>query len=89
MLPKAYRWVGEMEEISAFVADGLSQSGSAARNSSVEGAGEGLTHQGLARLYERVAGAQKDSAEKGEEVREVKVLKDFVKEAKNVTEPKN
>ena len=41
MLPKAYRWVGEMEEISSFVRDGL-------------GDGEAAVHQGFARLYERV-----------------------------------
>ncbi|EKM59704.1 uncharacterized protein PHACADRAFT_250375 [Phanerochaete carnosa HHB-10118-sp] len=88
MLPKAYRWAGEMEEISAFVADGLSQSGSS-EQVSVGGAGEGLTHLGLARLYERIASSMKDSGEKGEDVSEVKVLNDFVKEAKHVVEPKN
>lgn len=83
MLPKAYRWVGEMEEISDFVGDGLSQSQG---SGSAEGAGEAQIHQGLARLYERVAAALKDSQETGEDVREVKVLRDFVEEAKKVTE---
>lgn len=41
MLPKAYRWVGEMEEISSFVRDRL-------------GDGEAHIHHGFARLYERV-----------------------------------
>ncbi|KAI0371063.1 6-phosphogluconate dehydrogenase C-terminal domain-like protein [Pilatotrama ljubarskyi] len=41
MLPKAYRWVGEMEEISAFVRDGL-------------GEGEAHIHHGFAHLYERI-----------------------------------
>ena len=41
MLPKAYRWVGEMEEISSFVRDGL-------------GDGEAHVHHGFAHLYERV-----------------------------------
>ncbi|KAI0768685.1 6-phosphogluconate dehydrogenase C-terminal domain-like protein [Trametes elegans] len=41
MLPKAYRWVGEMEEISAFVRDGV-------------GEGEANVHHGLASVYERV-----------------------------------
>ncbi|TFK92052.1 6-phosphogluconate dehydrogenase C-terminal domain-like protein [Polyporus arcularius HHB13444] len=41
MLPKAYRWVGEMEEISSFVRDGL-------------GEGEAHIHQGFAHLYERI-----------------------------------
>jgi hypothetical protein len=86
MLPKAYRWVGEMEEISAFVNDGLSNSEG---SSGTEGAGEALIHQGLARLYERVAAALRDSEEAGQDVREVKVLREFVKEAKKVAEPKN
>ena len=41
MLPKAYRWVGEMEEISAFVRSGL-------------GEGEAHVHEGFAHLYDRV-----------------------------------
>lgn len=89
MLPKAYRWVGEMEEISAFVSDGLSQSGSSTESIPVEGAGEGLTHLGLSRLYERIANALKDSEEKGQDVGEIKVLKDFVKDAKEAAELKN
>ncbi|GJE84612.1 6-phosphogluconate dehydrogenase C-terminal domain-like protein [Phanerochaete sordida] len=88
MLPKAYRWVGEMEEISAFVADGLSHAESSSTQAQIEGAGEGLTHLGLARLYERVAKALTDTEEKGEDTAEVKVLKNFVKDAKEVVEPK-
>ncbi|KAH9858651.1 6-phosphogluconate dehydrogenase C-terminal domain-like protein [Lenzites betulinus] len=41
MLPKAYRWVGEMEEISAFVREGL-------------GEGEAHIHHGFAHLFKRV-----------------------------------
>ncbi|KAI0823702.1 6-phosphogluconate dehydrogenase C-terminal domain-like protein [Trametes gibbosa] len=41
MLPKAYRWVGEMEEISSFVREGL-------------GEGEAHIHHGFAYLFERV-----------------------------------
>ncbi|KAJ8497140.1 hypothetical protein ONZ51_g681 [Trametes cubensis] len=41
MLPKAYRWVGEMEEISSFVRDGL-------------GDGEAHIHHGFAHLYDRI-----------------------------------
>lgn len=81
---KAYRWVGEMEEISEFVSSGLSNSAEGAT-----GAGEGQIHQGLARLYERMASAVKDSQEAGEEVREVKVLRDFARAAKEATQPKN
>lgn len=41
MLPKAYRFVGEMEEIADFVRDGL-------------GEGESNVHRGLAQVYGRV-----------------------------------
>ena len=64
MLPKAYRWVGEMDEISAFVRDGL-------------GEGEAHVHHGFAQLYARI---EKDLPD-GEDVR---VLKKFVEEAKEV-----
>ena len=84
MLPKAYRWVGEMEEISAFVGDGLSGSLAGQGNTATEGAGEALIHLGLARLYERIAAALSDSEKAGDDLREVKVLRDFVKEAKNL-----
>ncbi|KAI0633639.1 6-phosphogluconate dehydrogenase C-terminal domain-like protein [Trametes polyzona] len=47
MLPKAYRWVGEMEEISAFVHEGL-------------GEGEAHVHHGFAHLYDRVTKALPD-----------------------------
>ena len=76
---KAYRWVGEMEEISDFVSDGLTEPGTS---------GEGQIHQGLARLYERIASAVKDGEAAGEDVREVKVLRDFAREARTVIQPK-
>ncbi|KIP12856.1 hypothetical protein PHLGIDRAFT_137784 [Phlebiopsis gigantea 11061_1 CR5-6] len=77
---KAYRWIGEMEEISDFVSDGLTEPGIP---------GEGQIHQGLARLYERIASAVKDGEVVGEDVREVKILRDFAREAKAATQPKN
>ena len=43
MLPKAYRWVGEMEEVSSFIRDGLGEE-------------EAHIHRGFARLYERIEG---------------------------------
>ena len=76
---KAYRWVGEMEEISDFVSDGLSKP-----DFGETCAGEGQIHQGLARLYERVANAVKDGEARGEDVREVKILRDFAREAKTL-----
>lgn len=69
MLPKAYRWVGEMEEISQFV-----------------GGGPGNIHEGMARLYERIENSVKEGEEGGEDV---KVLKKFVEDAKQVITPKN
>jgi hypothetical protein len=50
MLPKAYRFSGEMEEISAFVGSGLDE-------------GAGQTHLGLARLYERIAASMKNGGQ--------------------------
>jgi hypothetical protein len=50
MLPKAYRFSGEMEEISSFVASGL-------------GFGPDQVHLGLARLYERVDASLKKGGE--------------------------
>ncbi|EMD32144.1 hypothetical protein CERSUDRAFT_88420 [Gelatoporia subvermispora B] len=65
MLPKAYRWIGEMEEISAFV-----------------GGGEGSIHHGIAKLYERI---ERSMGEEGDG-EDVKVLKDFVQDAKKLIE---
>lgn len=92
MLPKAYRWVGEMEEISAFVSDGLSQgqpNGASHASAAGRVEDEGLIHQGMARLYERIAASLREGTEKGEDVREVKVLKDLVQEAKDISQAKN
>jgi len=47
MLPKAYRFVGEMEEIGDFVKDGL-------------GEGESDVHRGLAQVYARVERSMAD-----------------------------
>ena len=80
MPSKAYRWVGEMEEISEFVSGGISTPGTP---------NEGLIHQGLARFYERMASAVKDSEEAGEELRELKILRDFAREAKKAKEPRD
>lgn len=86
MLPKAYRWEAEMEEISDFVASGLAKSRGSDIPPPVSEAGpnsEGHVHFGLARLYENVAKSLKES-EKGEDVGEVKVLKDFVEKAQQM-----
>ncbi|RSH81526.1 hypothetical protein EHS25_006148 [Saitozyma podzolica] len=51
MIPKAYRWVGEMQEISSFIASSLSSSphgADAARNIA-------QTYQGIASVYQRIA----------------------------------
>ena len=79
MLPKAYRWVGEMEEISSFVAQGH---GCAATSRNDDGGveGEELIHRGLAKMFARIQRSLegKDSGE------DVKVLKGFADEAKKV-----
>jgi len=59
MIPKAYRWVGEMHEISGFV-----------------GGGEGMIHEGMSKIYERVERALEEDNE------DIDVLKDFVEGAK-------
>lgn len=81
MLPKAYRWVGEMEEISQFVEGGLGPQASS--EGGVEGIGQ--IHMGLARLYDRIT----QSVATGEDVGDVKVLKDFVTEGKKVIAKQN
>ncbi|KAI0092810.1 6-phosphogluconate dehydrogenase C-terminal domain-like protein [Irpex rosettiformis] len=85
MLPKAYRWVAEMEEISNFVGNGLAATRSGAQIGDAtkgEPVHEGHIHYGFARLYENVARSLEEG--KGGDVTEVKVLKDFVEQAKKV-----
>ncbi|KAF5351720.1 hypothetical protein D9756_007468 [Leucocoprinus leucothites] len=55
MMPKAYRFVGEMQEIAEFV-----------------GEGQGDIHQGMAKLYERVAASINGDG------KDIKVLEQFV-----------
>ena len=81
MLPKAYRWVGEMEEISESVEGGLGKPIDKDTGDSVDGIGN--IHLGLARLYERIT----RSVEAGDGASDVKVLKKFVEEAKKVVSP--
>ncbi|THG95578.1 hypothetical protein EW026_g6100 [Hermanssonia centrifuga] len=87
MLPKAYRWVGEMEEISAFVEGGLNSSTTKPTDTSsaLKGTEDGpeLIHMGLAKLYDRIALAVEDDKD-GKEAKDVKVLQGFVEEAKKV-----
>lgn len=75
MLPKAYRWVGEMEEISAFVASGSKNAGGDSTS------GEEQIHLGMASTYARI-----ERSLKGEDGgQDVEVLKRFVEEAKEKT----
>ncbi len=91
MLPKAYRWVGEMEEISAFVEGGLNPSTTKPTDTSraLKGTEDGpeLIHMGLAKLYDRIALAVEDDKD-GKEAKDVKVLQGFVEEAKKVISSK-
>ncbi|KAI0347515.1 6-phosphogluconate dehydrogenase C-terminal domain-like protein [Trametopsis cervina] len=84
MLPKAYRWVAEMEEISQFVGHGLASTrGSTATGEDSSPDNEGHVHYGFARLYEHVARSLEKSAD-GADAGEVKVLKEFVEQAKTI-----
>ena len=84
MLPKAYRWVGEMEEISAFVRSGL-ENDTTHQGAEGQARGPDQIHMGLARLYERITKSVEEQPEAGPSG-DVKVLKDFVEEAKVVLE---
>lgn len=74
MLPKAYRWVGEMEEISAFVASG-------SRNTGATTSGEEQIHLGMSSTYSRIEKSL--NGENGG--KDVEVLKKFVQDAKEKT----
>jgi len=95
MLPKAYRWVGEMEEISSFVAAGAKATsastkanGNGISNSAVQDmGGEELIYLGLAKLFERVDKSLKQGGGAGGE--DVRVLRDFVEDAKTVLNKKD
>ncbi|OJT10729.1 hypothetical protein TRAPUB_12761 [Trametes pubescens] len=69
MLPKAYRWVGEMEEISAFVREGL-------------GEGEAHIHHGFAHVYERVEKSLPEGDDVGVLKKFVQDAKEVIKESK-------
>lgn len=87
MLPKAYRWVAEMEEISDFVAMGLAKARSTEVPPPCAEAGphsEGHVHYGFARLYENVARSVGESSKEGQDVGDVKVLKEFIEQVKGV-----
>lgn len=66
MIPKAYRWIGEMKEIA----------------SQVNGP-EGDIYLGLAELYQRV---QEALEKNGRDDGDVKILLDFAKRAKELSE---
>jgi hypothetical protein len=60
MPPKAYRWVGEMEEIASFVAASLDKDKSSvvessSNSNSTPSGSMGQAHLGLAALFERIA----------------------------------
>ncbi|EIN12100.1 6-phosphogluconate dehydrogenase C-terminal domain-like protein [Punctularia strigosozonata HHB-11173 SS5] len=76
MLPKAYRWIAEMDEISDFVAHGLTPPQGEAES------GEGRVHDGLARLYERIDRSLGDV----DGTVEVRTLRDFVDRARKLLE---
>ncbi|KLO15814.1 6-phosphogluconate dehydrogenase C-terminal domain-like protein [Schizopora paradoxa] len=85
-IPKAYRWVAEMEEISSFVDSGLRKdvdsegvSSDGPRDS--EASGEGQIHQGMANIFRRLETAlEKDGKDEGD----IGTLLAFAKEAGEV-----
>lgn len=79
MLPKAYRWVGEMREISEFVRD---PTGTGPEGGSATGEGMEHVHEGMACVYERIERAMKESGE------DKQVLERFVNDAKEAIERK-
>lgn len=79
MLPKAYRWVGEMREISEFVKD---PAGASVEGGSTTGEGMEHVHEGMACVYERIEKAMKEGGE------DKTVLEEFVKEANQAIEQK-
>ncbi|ODO08754.1 hypothetical protein L198_00487 [Cryptococcus wingfieldii CBS 7118] len=80
-LPKAYRWVGEMEEISAFITASIIGTPLASQHTN-----SADTFQGLAQVFQRIADdlKQKESVEKKDE--EVKGLLDWAEEGKSELE---
>ncbi|WWD17506.1 hypothetical protein CI109_101947 [Kwoniella shandongensis] len=73
---KAYRWVGEMEEISSFVTSSL--------RSSTTSPSPADTFQGLAQVFQRVADAYKAQDEGSAKENDVKTLLGWTDEAKKV-----
>jgi len=85
MMPKAYRFDGEMEEIAAFVAEGetsKAQKAGVIANGHAAETSSAPIYQGLANTYRAVA---KEIKEKGEDIEQ---LKDFVSSSKTVLENK-
>ncbi|KAL5510881.1 hypothetical protein ACEPAG_4638 [Sanghuangporus baumii] len=97
MISKAYRWVGEMEEIADFVDSGLVSSPSSsshadgsAKESGVEkgegGKTPGEIYRGLAALYALVDG---ELSRSGREAGDVRTLLDLAGEAKRISDSKS
>ncbi|ODN79709.1 hypothetical protein L202_03633 [Cryptococcus amylolentus CBS 6039] len=81
MVPKAYRWVGEMEEISAFITASIIDTPSASQHTNPAD-----TFQGLAQAFQRIADdlKEKEAVEKKDE--ELKGLLDWAEEGKSELE---
>ncbi|OXG36598.1 hypothetical protein C367_00125 [Cryptococcus neoformans Ze90-1] len=71
MIPKAYRWVGEMEEISSFITSSILRSTPITHNPAD-------MYQGLAQMFQRVADDVKRS-QVGQGGEEVETLLDWAK----------
>lgn len=78
MIPKAYRWVGEMNEIASFVDAGLK-----APQSSPDATYEiGNIYRGLAALYQRIEDSRSCDSQK---IEDVQILLNFVDNVKNLS----
>lgn len=88
-IPKAYRWVAEMEEIASFVDSGLRKGtegdSSSGSGDGEEASGEGQIHRGMASIFRRLETAlEKDGKDEGD----IGTLLAFAKEAKEVLDGK-
>ena len=83
MVPKAYRWIGEMQEIASFVDSGA-QTSSASSEAPKHRIGD--IYRGVSALYQRVQDSlEKDGRERGD----IATLLKFSQDAKTKLEGNN
>lgn len=82
MIPKAYRWVGEMNEIASFVDAGLKAPQSSVTSSPDATYEIGNIYRGLAALYQRIEDSRSCDSQK---IEDVQILLNFVDNVKNLS----